>query len=139
LALALFRTVFVKRPPASSLAGFTRHRRPVSPTHRRCKGGRDKLTLDGSAVASPSYEDSAMADGLDLANPLSSRPRAVGRDRCCACTHYLVFKEPESALAASGSFARPARPNLPAWPANTRFCTGGAPAYPHRAAVTNRF
>ena len=42
--------------------------------------------------------------------------------RDSACTFYLVFKEPEALSRGR------------AW-----FCTAAAPAYPHRAAVTNRF
>ena len=60
-------------------------------------------------------------DGRSLLH-VASYEAACAREHLCACTHYLVFKEPE-ALSRGRAY----------------FCTAAAPVYPHRAAVTNRF
>ena len=116
LALALFRTVFCQATPAYTPPP---HRGASFTGTASLASRRKKLTLDGSSFPT------GVGNELDLDSPI---PRAVkpsgGRSKPLLCLHAL------SSFQRTGfAFAH----------ADTCFCIGGAPAYPHRAAVTVRF
>jgi hypothetical protein len=80
LALALFRTMHLTTPVERRIAS-TRHQR-------------DKLTLDGLPRASRLAADSRSR--VRWLPTWRSRAPSAAPDCRCACTHYLVFKEPDN-------------------------------------------
>jgi hypothetical protein len=117
LALALFRTVFLSSDSwLLPFRVFCQNRRLPPSAFAPCGAAArlrpDRLTLDGSAVASPSHEDSAMADGRDSPILRAVTPSG-GRSRPLLCLHALSsFQRTGYAFARGYTVLHPRRSSI---------------------------